>query len=150
GSVRQVTAVNAATGNQVTQFICGTTLAESAIASSLLKRAEGYPDSADPDGRISFKYNRQGEGIELHDQNGTVHAYDYDKLGRQIQDRVTTIGSGVNGAVLRIATTYEVRGMVKKTTSYDNATVGSGAVVNEVELDYNAFGLLIADYQAHS
>src|SRR5436190_1300143 len=40
--------------------------------------------------------------------------------------------------------------MVSGVTSYDNATVGSGSVVNEVQLGYNAFGQLTADYQAHS
>jgi hypothetical protein len=40
----------------------------------------------------------------MKDQNETVHAYDYDKLGRLTQDRVTALGSGVDGAVRRIAT----------------------------------------------
>ncbi|MEZ6131597.1 MAG: hypothetical protein R3C59_23245 [Planctomycetaceae bacterium] len=34
----------------------------------------------------------------ITDQGGTVHEFDYDKLGRQILDRVTTLGSGVDGA----------------------------------------------------
>ena len=63
---------------------------------------------------------------EIKDQNGTVHAFDYDALGRQTQDRVTTLGTGVDGAVRRIATTFEVRGMREKITSYNNDTVGSG------------------------
>ena len=50
----------------------------------------------------------------------------------------------------RIALAYEVRRLVQKVTSYDNATVGSGNVVNEVQLAYNAFGQLTADYQAHA
>ena len=49
------------------------------------------------------------EVTTLTDQHGTVHAYDYDLLGRRTQDRVTTLGTGVDGAVRRIATTYEVR-----------------------------------------
>jgi hypothetical protein len=84
------------------------------------------------------------------DQNGTVHDYDYDKLGRKTQDRVTTLGAGVDGAVRRIATTYEVRGMAQNITSYDNATVGSGSVVNDVMMAYNSFGQLTADYQSHT
>lgn len=86
---------------------------------------------------------------KLKDQNGTVHAYEFDKLGRLLHDRVTTLASGVDGAVRRISTTYEVRGLVEKVTSYDNATVGSGTVVNEVQFAYNDFGQLITDYQAH-
>src|SRR5207253_2849268 len=114
GNVASITAVNSATGNQVTQFVYGTTLTESAIATSNLKRAEVYPDSVDSDDRISFKYNRQREVTEMTDQNATVHAYDYDKLARTTQDRVTQLGTGVDGAVRRIARSYEVRGMVEK------------------------------------
>jgi hypothetical protein len=81
---------------------------------------------------------------------GTVHEYDYDLLARKVQDRVTTLGAGVDGAVLRIQTDYEVRGMAQKVTSYDNATVGQGNIVNQVQLTYNNFGQLTADYQSHS
>ena len=125
-----------------------------------MKRAEIYPDSddvADPLGngtdgiydRIEFKYNRQGEATEIKDQNETVHAFDYDKLGRRIHDRVTALGSGVDGAVRRISTTYEVRGMAEKITSWNGETVGSGSVVNEVQFAYNDFGQITHDYQAH-
>jgi YD repeat-containing protein len=150
GNVARVTAVNRATGNQVTQYIYGSTLSDSGIASSLLKHAEVYPDSVGGSDQVTFAYNRQGEVTAVTDQNGTVHAYDYDLLGRRVQDRVTALGSGVDGAVRRIGTAYEVRGMAAKVTSYDNAIVGSGNVVNEVQLAYNAFAQLTADYQAHA
>src|SRR4029077_1711691 len=88
--------------------------------------------------------------ISVTDQNGTVHEYDFDKLGRKTQDRVTTLGNGVDGAVRRMAMTYEVRGMLEKLSSYDNATVGLGTVVNEVQFAYNSFNQLTADYQAHA
>lgn len=150
GNVATLTAVNSATGDQVTQYIYGTTLADSAIAASTLKRAEIYPDSVDNDDRITFSYNRQGQSVGMRDQNGTVHAYDYDLLGRPTQDRVTTLGSGVDGAVRRIGTTYEVRGMKATLTSYDNATVGSGNVLNECRFVYNDFGQLTTEYESHS
>ncbi len=47
GNVSSITANNGSTGNQTTQFVYGTTLADSDIASSLLKVAEIYPDSVD-------------------------------------------------------------------------------------------------------
>jgi RHS repeat-associated protein len=150
GNVASITAVNAFTGNQVTQYVYGTTLSDSGIASSLLKRAEIYPDSVDADDRITFEYNRQGEVTTTEDQQGTVHSFDYDALGRQTQDRVTTLGTGVDNAVRRIASTFEVRGMREQLTSYDNATVGSGSVVNEVQFAYNDFGQITHDYQGHS
>jgi len=63
----------------------------------------------------------------------------YDKLGRQTQDRVTTLGTGVDGAVRRIASTFEVRGMREKITSWNGETVGSGSVVNEVQFTHTNF-----------
>lgn len=63
---------------------------------------------------------------------------------------MTALGSGVDGAVRRIATTYEVRGMREKITSYDNATAAQGNIVNEVQFEYNGFGQLTKDYQSHS
>jgi len=160
GNVSSITAKNSFTGDQVTQYVYGTTLSDSAIASSLLKRAEIYPDSddtADPLGdgpdevhdRIEFKYSRQSEVTEIKDQNETVHAFDYDKLARQIHDRITSLGTGVDGAVRRISTTYEARGMREKVTSWNGESVGSGSVVNEVQFTYNDFGQITADYQAH-
>src|SRR5437762_1529487 len=125
-------------------------LIASAVASSLLKRYEILPDSVSGSDQKAFTYNRQNGTTSFSDQNGSVHTYTFDKLGRQIDDGVTTLGSGVDGAVRRIATSFEVRGLVQNLTSYDNATVGSGNVVNDVQFAYNAFQQLITDYQSHS
>lgn len=150
GNVSTITAENSATGDQVTQYIYGTTLSDSDVASSLLKRKEIDPDSVNGSDVILFVYNRQRQQTSVTDQNGTVHSYAYDKLGRMTQDRVTTVGTGGDGSVRRIAMAYEVRGMREMLTSYDSPTVGSGNVVNEVRFEYNAFGQLITDFQAHS
>jgi len=150
GNVSSITAVNTATGNQVTQYVYGTTLSDSSIASSLLKRYEILPDSVSGSDQIALTYDCQREVVTLTNQNGTVHTYIYDLLARKTQDCVTTLGTGVDSAVLRIATTYEVRGMVQNVTSYDNATVGSGTVVNDVQMVYNNFGQLVTDFQSHS
>ena len=161
GQGEDFTAKNCVTGNQTTKYVHGTTLSDSTsrVATCFVQSYTRISDDVDSplgngaDGiydRVEHKYNRQGKVKETKDQNETVHAFDFDKLGRQTQDRVTTLGSGVDGAVRRIARTYEVRGMVEKLTSYDNATVGSGAVVNEVQFAYNSFGQLTTDYQSHS
>jgi YD repeat-containing protein len=93
-------------------------------------------------------YNRLGEIKSKQDQMGSIHTLDYDKLGRVVHDRVTTLGSTVDGAVRRITRTYDVRGLLEKITSYDNATVGSGTVVNDVQLAYNNFEQPITEYFA--
>ncbi|MEX2119699.1 MAG: hypothetical protein WD847_08900 [Pirellulales bacterium] len=196
GQVKTLTAKNPTTGDQVTKYVYGSTLAESGVASSQLLRAVIYPDSDDEDSplgngadgiydRVEYKYNRQGERVELKDQRETVHVYDHDKLGRLIHDRVTELGSPfgtpvfsssssgssssssssvpgasssssssgpgdvVDGSVRRISRTYEVRGMVEHVSSHDNATVGAGNVVNDVQFVYNTFGQLVTEYQEH-
>ena len=105
GQIATLTAKNPATGDQVTTYVYGTTLADSDVARKDLLRAEIYPDSDDVanplgngvDGvydRVEYKYNRQGERTEKKDQNGTVHAFVFDNLGRLLHDRVTTLGTG--------------------------------------------------------
>lgn len=150
GNIGSLVASNSLTGNQTTTYTYGTTLTDSEIATSILKRSETYPDSIDSSDVISFKYNRQGEITEVQDQGNTVHSYEFDKLGRQTQDRITTLGTGVDGSVRRIETTYELRGMQQTISSYDNVSIGLGNVVNEVQFSYNDFGQLITDYQSHS
>lgn len=156
GQIATLTAKNPATGDQVTTYIYGTTLSDSDIARNDLLRAEIYPDSddvADPLGsgvdsiydRVEYRYNRQVERIEKKDQNGTVHFFEFNSLGRLLHDRVTTLGTDIDGAVRRTSTTYEVRGMPEKITNYDNATVGSGSIVNEVVYDYSDLGMLTKD-----
>lgn len=150
GNISSLVANNSLTGNQTITYTYGTTLSDSEVATSILKRSETYPDSLDNSDVISFKYNRQSQIIEIQDQGNTIHAYDFDKLGRLTQDRITTLGTGVDGTVRRIAMTYEVRGMKETITSYDNATVGSGSVINEVQFAYNDFSQLTTDYQSNS
>jgi len=49
---------------------------------------------------------------------------------------------GVDCAVRRLAMTYDVRGLREDLTSYDNAAVGSGTIVNDVQFAYNDFSQL--------
>jgi RHS repeat-associated protein len=152
GRIAQVnTTEQDTTKDQKTIYTYGvSTTTGSTINSKELLAKVTYPDSLDASDVVTYKYNRQGQVTEMRDQNGTVHTYDYDKLGRQTHDRVTTLGSGVDNSVLRISTTYDVRGLVSKITSVNSATVNSGTVQNEVQNDYNDFGQLTAQHQAHS
>lgn len=69
---KTITAVNADTGDQVTQYIYGTTLASSGIATSHLLSQEIFPDSTGPSDRITHTYNRQSEETSLTDQNERI------------------------------------------------------------------------------
>ena len=150
---------NAETGDQVTRWHYGTTLAESGVASNSLLRAKVYPESDDagpglngPDGvydRVEYRYNRQGEVTGMTDQNGTEHGYDYDGLRRLTADRVTALGSGIDGRVRRIERRYDRAGRLSSVASWDAPGSGEGQVVNEVARRYNGFGQLTAEYQSH-
>src|SRR5208282_750110 len=148
GQTASLTAVNSATGSQVTQYFYGTTLANSALVDNDLLTAVVYPDSVDSTDRVTIAYNRQGQPITTQDQNGTVHALAYDFLARPVSDAVSALGTNVDGAVRRIQTAYEVRGMVTSLTSF-NAPSG-GTIVNQVAFTYNNFRQLVGDAQEHS
>jgi RHS repeat-associated protein len=147
--LRTLTAKNSTTGDQVTTWVYGTTLSDSDVARNDLLRAKEFPDKASASDRVEYKHDRLGEVREIKDQLGTVRVLEYDKLGRLLHDRVTTLASGVDGAVRRISRTYEVRGLPETVTSHDHATVGSGGVVNEVRYEYGSFGQATKEYQAH-
>lgn len=150
GQRSTMTVENSHTGDQTTTWTYGTTLANCDVASSLLLRSVTYPDSEGDDDVVSFSYNRQQQQTLLADQRGCVHRYDYDRLGRRIHDRVITIGAGVDDAILRISTTYEVRGMIQTLASWNNADIASGTIVNECLFEYNNFKQLINEYQENS
>lgn len=61
---------------------------------------------------------------------------------------VTTLGSGVDGAVWLIKRSYDSLRRLEKTTSY-SGTAGAGSVVNEIQTAYDDFGAVVASYQAH-
>src|SRR5262249_19327341 len=143
-----LTAKNDITGDQVTEWIYGTTLDDSEMASTLLVKAKIYPDTATD--RVESSYNRQSQVIQQKDQRETVHVYDYDNLGRRMHDRVTELGDGVDGAIRRITYTYDVRGLVTSVSSVDDSSPSAGAIVNQVQAVYDSFEQVITEYQSHS
>ncbi|MEO8495591.1 MAG: RHS repeat-associated core domain-containing protein, partial [Planctomycetota bacterium] len=136
--------------DEVTTYVYGVSPATgSQLTVNNLLLATEYPEDTSTK-REEYAYNRQQERIEKTDQNGTVHGYDFDGLGRQTQDRITTVGTGVDSAVRRVETSYDVRGQVDSITSLDNAIVGSGSVLNQSMMRYDDFGQLSTEFIAHS
>jgi RHS repeat-associated protein len=135
-----------------TQFVYGVTTSTSAIASNDILAAEEYPDpstgSPSTSSEMTYTVNALGQPVTMTDRNGNVHTYTYDVLGRPTSDAVTTLGSGVDGAVRRIETAYDTQGNPYLVTSYDAASGGS--VVNQVQRVYNGLGQLTGEYQSHS
>ncbi|HYE21097.1 MAG TPA: RHS repeat-associated core domain-containing protein [Tepidisphaeraceae bacterium] len=152
GQTATLTALNATTGDQTTTYAYGTTLLDSGVARSDLLRTVAYPDSGGPSDALALAYNRLGQVATRTDQRGVERSFDYDKLGRPTEDRVTDFGGtgAVDDAVKRVSRAYEVRGMVSLVTSHDDATVGSGAVVNQVAMAYDDLSQLIAEEQSHA
>ena len=70
---------------------------------------EGYTSGLN---LVEYQYDRQGEVVQMIDQNGTQHDYGLDGLGRQVSDTATVLGTGVDGSVRRIDTAYDLQGNV--------------------------------------
>ncbi|MCI0460725.1 MAG: RHS repeat-associated core domain-containing protein [Gemmataceae bacterium] len=95
-----------------------------------------------------YTVNALGDTKTITDRNGTVRTISYDVLGREASDAVTTLGSGVDGAVRRIETAYDGQGNAYLITSYDAASGGN--IVNQVQREFNGLGQLTREYQSHS
>ena len=152
------TAAVAPNAFQTTQYVYGVTTADgSNLHSNQLLAEVRYPDTATgkPGTATSdkqvFAYNALGEKVKLTDQNGTVHEYDYDLMGRERRDRVTSFPASVDGTIRRLETEYDSAGRVWKLTSYDDATPGApDTFVNQVKREYNGLGQMSAEYQSHA
>ena len=149
GNIKTVTAINPTTGNQTTTYVYGTDPGPSSLATTNRLREEFLPDSVGSSDRIFHGYNFPGEEIARVDQLLTVRTFEYDALGRKIIDKVDLIlNPSVDGSIRRIDTSYDVRGLVDKITSY--TTVAATTVVNQVQHVYNDFGQLTSSYQEHN
>lgn len=130
--------------DQVTTYGYGVTkgiiAGDSQLESGRALQKVTYPDSSGASDVVSYAYNALGEQIYMKDQAGTVIETDYDTAGRQLHRRATATGSGIDTDVLRITTAYTTRGQVDTVTQYDNATAGSGSVVDEVQYSYDEWG----------
>jgi RHS repeat-associated protein len=147
GNLRKLIAENSVTGNQTTEWVYGVTPAlGSQLSSNGLVYQKIYPDSTGSADRVTYRYNRLGQAIRMVDQAGTTHRFGFDRFGRPITDTVSAFGTNIDQTVRKVARSYEVRGMLEKVTSFG----ASDAVLNEVQLAYNAFSQVEKDYQAHS
>ncbi len=136
-----------------TQYVYGvTTSGGSTINSNDLLATVEYPDPSSGNPSTSseetYTVNALDQNITYTDRDGNIHSYSFDVLGRQTSDAVTTLGSGVDGAVRRIDTAYDTQGNDYLTTTYTAASGGS--IVNQVEDVFNGLGQLTGEYQSHS
>jgi RHS repeat-associated protein len=140
-------------GYEKTQYVYGvTTSSSSAINSNDVLATVEWPDpstgNASTSSEETYTVNALGQNVTYTDRDGNVHTYSYDVLGRQTSDAITTLGSGVDGAVRRIDTAYDTQGNAYLTTTYTASSGGS--IVNQVQDVFNGLGQLTGEYQSHS
>ena len=139
---------NVDTGDQDTIYTYGTTKGASAgdseIGTGHLLQKVQYPDSSGGTDVVTYAYNAQSQRIYTKDQVGYVLEQDFDDSGRLEHRRATNAGSasGLDEDILRITTGYDSLGRRTTITQYDNATVGSGSVQDEVKHTYDGWGNL--------
>ncbi|MEE8153797.1 MAG: hypothetical protein V3T53_02430 [Phycisphaerales bacterium] len=141
------------TGDQDTIYTYGTTKGVSAgdskIQTGHLLQKVQYPDSSGGTDVVTLAYNVQNQQIWTKDQEGNITERNFDDSGRVTHKRITTLDADFDGAVRRISTTYNNRGQRELVTQYDNATVGSGSVVDEVKFTYEDWGNVSKFEQDH-
>jgi RHS repeat-associated protein len=154
GRLASRTAVQpAGTPSQTTGYVYGISPATgSTITSNDLMAETRYPDPAtglpSATERDSYTSNALGERTSFTDRASTTHTYAYDVTGRQTADAITALGTGVDGAVRRIESGYDVLGRVTSITSFD--APASGNALNQVARVYNGFGQMTNEWQSHT
>jgi RHS repeat-associated protein len=143
------------TNSQTTAYIygVGTTAGTDLFSNDLIAKVE-YPNpstgaaSTSAANDVSYSYDNLGETTTKTDQNGSTHTYSFDSVGRMTLDAVTTLGSGVDNAVLALGYTFTALSLPYQQTSYSD--VYGTTVVNQVQDAYNGFQQLTTEYQEKS
>jgi YD repeat-containing protein len=157
GGLSRLIVSNPDTGDQVTTWQYGTSIATDGVARTDLLKTKIYPLDVNVIGQVvrqtTYSYDCpslrsrpaeslrmehaaiaakqcQGRVVTSKDANGTEHAYVLDKLDRITQDRVTALGTGIDGAVRRIAVEYTDRGCWGKSpaTTTPRSALGSSSI----------------------
>jgi RHS repeat-associated protein len=135
-----------------TKWLYGVTTPNSGVNSNDILGSMQYPNKTTGNPSSSeqetYTVNALGQRIGFTDRNGNVHSYLYDVLGRQTSDQITTLGSGVDNAILRIDTAYDTQGNAYLFTSY--STTAGTTIVNQVQRAFNGFAQLTQEWQSHS
>jgi len=86
---------------------------------------------------VRTTYDRLGRKAASTDPRGVVHTCSYAAAGRLASGAATTLPTGVDGAVRRMAWACDGLGRVSAVTSYDAATGGN--VVNQTASAYGGW-----------
>jgi RHS repeat-associated protein len=151
GRPTTVTALLANGGQQVTETVYGVTTAGGhGLNSNDLAAEVRHPDAATGASTAAVRevsvLDALGEPVQATDRAGTVHQFAFDALGRPVADAVTTLASGVDGAVRRVEYAYDALGGLARASSFDAAAGGN--YVTDLTRGYNGFGQLARETQA--
>jgi RHS repeat-associated protein len=146
------------TPTQTTQYVLGIggTAGTNLFSNDVISKVEypiktgvsaGQPDTTSS-GSVSYSFDLLGEVLTSADQNGSTHTFSRDILGRMTLDAITTLGTGVDGAIRALGYNFTALGLPYQQTSYSNS--GGTTVVNQVQDAYDGYGQLITQYQEHS
>jgi RHS repeat-associated protein len=152
GWLKKLKSENAATGQQVTEWVYGVTPTGSppddqGLYSNRLVREKIYPTTGAGSSTVQYAYNRQKQVRTFTDQISTAHEYSYDKLGRLIMDAVTAFGSGINDTIEKLVWGYDNRGRLVRAASLEKTTED---VLNEVYREFNDFNQVTYEHQEHN
>src|SRR5206468_539333 len=139
----------------VTEYVYGITRGtdNSLLTSNDFVKQVKYPDpttgqpSTSATNQEFCGYNAQGEKVWKKDQQSTEHVYDFDGRGRLLHDRVTVLGTGLDGAIRRISRTYDALDRPRLVTSHSSPDPLVNSPVNEVKYDYDKFSTLSQIWQ---
>ncbi len=110
----------------------------------------GFPNTSSAY-TVEYAYNRLGELRGTKDQNGTVHAYTRDAMGRLTSDAVTTFGSNIDQTVKRVIVAFDDFGRLGSVKSMTHVSDTSSTYVrNEVGFDYTSLWQTAALHQTQS
>ena len=107
---------------------------------------------------VQYEYDQIGEMTSMTDQNGTIHDYFYDGVGRLLSDTASVATGNPAGldasltSINEITYAYKVCGKLLSVTSYHNAgttTSPNEVAENQVLYQYNSDGNPVDEYQEH-
>lgn len=129
-----LTAVNASTGNQTTEWVYGVTVAGgSGLNSNDIVGETWHPNPANGTANSTLKdtvkVSALGQTLEATDRNGTTHQYFHDALGRLTIDKVTVLGNGVDGGSRRQEFGYDTFGQLLSARQYSQSEIQCWSVV---------------------
>ena len=98
----------------------------------------------------TYFYDNLGEPYyDVSDPNGSQTSFTFDVLGRMTQDNAAGLGTNVDSSVRSLVYGFDTNGQLSTASSY-SGTSGAGALLNQVEEQYNGYGQVTGEWQSHS